>query len=71
MDSTDIFSLSIAVIFATLLGLMGYAVHMENMYSKGCYEETIRIEAVGDHHHFHDELVWRCEKKHEETPICR
>ena len=57
MNRTDIFHLCILSIIAILLGLMGYAVHMENMYSKGCREETIRIEAVGDHHGYRDELV--------------
>lgn len=46
-----------------VLCLLGYAVHMENMHSKGCHEELVRIEY--DNHNFRDQLVWRCEKKND------
>ena len=64
MSSTDIFFLSICGMITLVLCLLGYAVHMENMHSKGCHEELIKVDA-------YVETLWRCEKKNEETPLCR
>ena len=58
MSSTDIFFLSICGMITLVLCLLGYAVHMENMHSKGCHEELIKVDA-------YVETLWRCEKKNE------
>ena len=64
MTSTDIFFLCIWSMFTLVICLLGYAVHMENMHSKGCHEELVRI--AYDNNSFHEQLVWRCEKKNEQ-----